>query len=578
MKKLFLFTLFFSFVLFAQVPNTMSYSGKLTTPAGVAINGFHNLEFKIFDIDTGGTALWHEYHSNVPIDHGLFSVTLGQAFPINLDFSEQYWIEIEVDSVVLSPRAELTSSPYSFRSLYADSVSDSDWNIIGDDMYAITDGNVGIGTTNPNAKLHIKENDTLNAFKITIRDTTQFIVKNNGKVGIGIGTPLARLDVGYSSTDTGNVFRVHDGGTVRLIVTEDGKVGIGTETPEAKLHIYRGSSGETATDVNGLFIENSGTSNSAYVFQTATAGAGKSFSITNGGRIGIGTDSPAYNVHLVGGSSLATMCIVPDTDTSGDGGAKILLGEDREFYRGMGIKYDGTDNYLFVYGKNGSDIYSNLLTIKRESGRVGIGTNSADAKLDIRGGSDYDPLLAMSSGQTRLIVKNNGRVGIGTSDPQAQLDVRDKIVVTNSSGDLLVEIGSGLDYAEGFDVTDSDKLKKGMVVVIDPNNPGKLKISHLPYDHKVAGIIAGAKSLGSGIKLGSEQFDHNVALAGRVYCYVDATEEGIEPGDLLTTSSTPGYAMKVKDYERAKGSILGKAMEKLEKGKKGKSLVLVTLQ
>jgi hypothetical protein len=59
---------------------------------------------------------------------------------------------------------------------------------------------------------------------------------------------------------------------------------------------------------------------------------------------------------------------------------------------------------------------------------------------------------------------------------------------------------------------------------------------------------------------------------------VDATEFGIEPGDLLTTSDKPGYAAKVKVYTRAQGAILGKAMEPMEKGKTGQILVLVTLQ
>jgi len=98
------------------------------------------------------------------------------------------------------------------------------------------------------------------------------------------------------------------------------------------------------------------------------------------------------------------------------------------------------------------------------------------------------------------------------------------------------------------------------------------------YDSKVAGIVAGAKGQGSGVRLGPEQFDYDVALAGRVYCNVDATQTAVEPGDLLTTSATAGYAMKATDYTRAQGAILGKAMEKLEKGKKGQILVLVTLQ
>jgi len=142
----------------------------------------------------------------------------------------------------------------------------------------------------------------------------------------------------------------------------------------------------------------------------------------------------------------------------------------------------------------------------------------------------------------------------------------------------IIELGEGLDYAEGFNVSNNTKIAPGTVLIIDPDNPGKLVISDKAYDHKVAGIVAGARGIGSGVRLGVDKFDHDVALAGRVYCNVDASETGIEPGDLLTTSPTPGHAMKSTDYVRAQGAILGKAMQSLRKGEKGQILVLVTLQ
>ena len=52
----------------------------------------------------------------------------------------------------------------------------------------------------------------------------------------------------------------------------------------------------------------------------------------------------------------------------------------------------------------------------------------------------------------------------------------------------------------------------------------------------------------------------------------------IKPGDLLTTSPTPGHAMVVKNHSKAQGAILGKAMEKLPQGERDQILVLVTLQ
>ena len=66
-----------------------------------------------------------------------------------------------------------------------------------------------------------------------------------------------------------------------------------------------------------------------------------------------------------------------------------------------------------------------------------------------------------------------------------------------------------------------------------------------------------------------------VALTGRVWCYVDSGLGAIVPGDLLTTSDTPGHAMKVTDDANAQGAVIGKAMTPL---KSGRGLVLVLVQ
>jgi hypothetical protein len=54
-------------------------------------------------------------------------------------------------------------------------------------------------------------------------------------------------------------------------------------------------------------------------------------------------------------------------------------------------------------------------------------------------------------------------------------------------------------------------------LAIDDENPDKLTVSTKAYDTKVAGIVAGAKGLGSGVRLGVDGYDCDVALAGRVY-------------------------------------------------------------
>jgi hypothetical protein len=203
---------------------------------------------------------------------------------------------------------------------------------------------------------------------------------------------------------------------------------------------------------------------------------------------------------------------------------------------------------------------------------------SGGLQINANAGGGWADISLQTDNTTRVFVESGGNVGIGTTSPSRKLTVRGNLLIESTGGSPVAELGEGLDYAEGFDVTTADAVEPGSVLIIDPDNSGKLTISRLPYDKRVAGIAAGGKGLGSGVRLGVDGFDCDVALAGRVYCSVDATEVGVERGDMLTTSSTVGYAMKAVDSGRAHGAILGKAMEPLEKGKTGQILVLVTLQ
>jgi hypothetical protein len=123
-------------------------------------------------------------------------------------------------------------------------------------------------------------------------------------------------------------------------------------------------------------------------------------------------------------------------------------------------------------------------------------------------------------------------------------------------------------------------IPKGSLVIIDEHNPGQLRMSDHAYDTQVAGIVSGANGINPGISLhqdGALAGGENVALSGRVYALADASFGAIKPGDMLTTSSTPGHCMKVTNHAKAQGAIIGKAMSSLENGK-GMVLVLVSLQ
>jgi hypothetical protein len=162
----------------------------------------------------------------------------------------------------------------------------------------------------------------------------------------------------------------------------------------------------------------------------------------------------------------------------------------------------------------------------------------------------------------------------------------------------VLQITGGADLSEQFDVRETlgpessrppeqddpestTTVQPGMVVCIDPDNPGQLIVSTKAYDRTVAGIVSGAGGVNPGMLMGHHgtvaDGKHPVALTGRVYCLADASSGPIYPGDLLTTSATPGHAMKVADSTKSQGAILGKAMSQLDRDR-GLVLVLVSLQ
>ena len=142
-----------------------------------------------------------------------------------------------------------------------------------------------------------------------------------------------------------------------------------------------------------------------------------------------------------------------------------------------------------------------------------------------------------------------------------------------------LEITGGADLVESFD-TGGHEYAPGTVLVIDPQRPGELMTSTVTYDKRVAGVVSGAGSLRPGLQLGQAGVasgSTQVALTGRVYVTCSAENGPVGPGDLLTTSSTAGCAMRATDQLRSNGAVLGKAMTPLDAGT-GLVLVLVNLQ
>jgi hypothetical protein len=349
----------------------------------------------------------------------------------------------------------------------------------------------------------------------------------------------------------------------------DGKYGIGVEgtsTGANSFGVYGNSSGSDSYGVRGNTSGKAG----VYGSNSNSAGFGVQGYVSNTGGIGVvGLQTSSYSpsdvtVWKPGGLF---------------GGRNGVIGFTKES-SGYGVYGQARGNSTrAVYGSASGDnvygLYGQASAGTGEDYPRGIyGTASGDNAYGI-----YASAYGTSSHGGYFYGSGTNAIGIYAYGSTWAADFNGDVRIRDG-GTTVLTLGKGLDYAEGFDVTEylKEEVKPGAVLVIDPVNPGKLVLSTEAYDTKVAGIVAGANGLGSGVKLGAGQFDYDVALAGRVYCNVDATDGEIKPGDMLTTSNIPGYAMKSTDHTRAHGAILGKAMQSLEKGQKGQILVLVTLQ
>lgn len=178
------------------------------------------------------------------------------------------------------------------------------------------------------------------------------------------------------------------------------------------------------------------------------------------------------------------------------------------------------------------------------------------------GGSGFDGRIAVENAAGHQTIIVNGRDG----DIVLRNDAGEQTIrLRADTGDVIL---SGADAAEDFEIVDHDGgVSAGTVMVLESS--GKLRESCKAYDRRVAGVVSGAGDYRPGVILGRSQSTRSrrpIALAGKVYCKVDATAKSIQVGDLLTTSATPGHAMKAIDHMHAFGAVIGKALESLPRG------------
>jgi hypothetical protein len=172
--------------------------------------------------------------------------------------------------------------------------------------------------------------------------------------------------------------------------------------------------------------------------------------------------------------------------------------------------------------------------------------------------------------------KVTDRLALFNSDVVLQNDGGSETIrLDRQAGDVILQ---NADCAEDFDVIDCGTADPGSVMVL--GDDGKLHISTRAYDRRVAGVVSGAGPYKPGLVLDRQRTARDrlpISLVGKAFCKVDAQYAAIAVGDLLTSSPTPGHAMRAEDPLKAFGAVLGKALRPLQVGQ-GMIPVLIALQ
>jgi hypothetical protein len=327
MKKLLIFASILSLtasLAFAAIPTKINYQGVLKDSAGNAINNSAlSMVFSIYSGATGGTALWTETRS-VSVESGIYNVQLGAvtAIPADgtvFDGSTRYLgIKVGTDAE-MTPRLPLVSVPYAYAAQIATSAesaakigsysasatgsgsfipvtssgklnsslmpssgisADYATNLTGEGNITITgtgpnyiqNGWLGIGTTNPEEPLHIKDSTYANTTLLieTTNDTgfAQMALKGTGREYVlGIGSASA-------PSGTANKLYLYDNNAsaIRMVVNSAGYIGIGTIEPTSRLHVLSTGTGIYAKGETAISAETVSTADYAAAIRGIVVG------------------------------------------------------------------------------------------------------------------------------------------------------------------------------------------------------------------------------------------------------------------------------------------------------------------
>ncbi len=226
----------------AQTDTTFTYQGRLLD-GGNPATGPHDFDVRLWDAASGGSQIGLTLtFPAVPVEVGLFTLELD--FGANVFDNSNRWLELTVNTVLLSPRQPVTRVPYAIqtRGIFVDE-----------------DQDVGIGTTRPTSPLHVRLTTVGQAVRIESTDPTNNFTAL-GVTHTGSAPAMLAWNTGTGHAGEFRVFSPNNAAALRGLNQGAGNAGLFeiTNAANSAPAIYAQTNGASGTAVFGRATATSG--------------------------------------------------------------------------------------------------------------------------------------------------------------------------------------------------------------------------------------------------------------------------------------------------------------------------------
>ncbi|HMO77699.1 MAG TPA: hypothetical protein PKD95_00685, partial [Candidatus Paceibacterota bacterium] len=414
---------------FSQINPQINYQGKLTNPSGVAVpDGLYNMNFWLVPTEVGATstAIWSETRiggDRVQVTNGLFSVMLGEVSTLTgVDFNQTLYLGVEIGGTgtptwdgEMSPRKILGAVPAAFEAKNAQTLGG-----IATSSFLRSDEVDVMSATSSSPILSIIQNGAGKIFSLFSGVTEFFTVLGNGNVGIGTTTPLAKLDVqGIAGADP--AFRVSSStNSTMFTINANGNVGIGTTTPVARIHAQSGTSTQVA------IIAQMAAGQTASPFEVRDSSGNTLIGVIPTVNVGVlrvhrpGIPSQYIELQGGGGSFGSLISFEGLSRIQGRSGGMLIGPETSSDYRWhFGDSMLSRQTLTVTSGDPTSNraVDGHHLIVRGGNANTAMGTDRDGGNLYLRGG------LKKGGGTDGFVIFDQGNVGIGTTTPGSLFSV-----------------------------------------------------------------------------------------------------------------------------------------------------------